>query len=71
MKVISRSIQPITLSHEAYCLEIGECRCTEADVSSSRKNPITGARIVSVVKKKFPPVVTLLAGRAEDLPDAV
>ena len=71
MKIIAKAITPLTLSHKSYCEKIGACRCSQAMVSSIRRNPVTGDKNIGVRAERFPPVVTLLANRPEDLPDAV
>ena len=69
MKILAKEMTPIELTHEAYCEKIGECRCTMAPVARVRRNPATGDRTIGVNEQKFPPVITLLARKVQDLPD--
>lgn len=68
MKVVSKVIIPLQLTHEAYCEQVGRCECQDAKVSGMSRSP-TGERIVGVSSRRFPPVVTLIAGQVAELPD--
>lgn len=60
------------LSHTAFCEPRGKCECVESTVPKTDHNGSTGFLKVTKVKKKYPPVLTILPfTRTESLPDEV
>ena len=70
VKLVSRQLVTVNVSHERYCDPLGECHCTTGIFGRAKRSRATGVRGVARVEKTFPPSITFPAFVSISVPEA-